>query len=148
MNNNSKIELNLTDDSHKISVFYLGVILVNLYISNKRNNLSGYEHQAFSSFVKNVYKKIFRNDRNWIETYREMSDDLKNDETPLLEIVSRAIRHGLYGITKSEAISIWKLIEYISMFLPFMVPGGRSDYLSEMRDLILDEMHSQGMLLN
>ena len=119
MSQNGQLRLNLSlnDKSHQETVFFLGVILANIYISNKRNSVTPFETQAFSFHIKEVYEKIFHTERKWSETYMSMSAelvDMINSGSDLIDIVSGAIQHGLHGVSEKECVNIITTISVLA----------------------------------
>lgn len=150
MDNSNNIVFNLKTSTQKDTVFLLGVMLINVYLSNKKDNLNAKEDNTFKLTVIDVFEKIYHHQQNWAEKYMEMGKRLvsMNQYMSFYEIVVDAIQNGLRGITKDETVTIWKLVEYISTFLPFVIKGGRYDYISDMRDIIIDVLRTEGMILN
>ena len=148
-NGQLRLTISLNDRSHQETVFFLGVILANIYISNKRNSATPFETQAFSFHIKEVYEKIFHTERKWSETYMSMSAelvDMINSGRDLIDIVSGAIQHGLHGVSEKECVNIITLYDYISFFLPILIQGGNVSDLTKMASDIRQIMYSFGYI--
>lgn len=148
-NGQLRLTISLNDKSHQETVFFLGVILANLYISNKRNSLTPFEIQAFSFHIKEVYEKIFHTERKWSETYMDMSAelvDMIDSGRDLIDIVSGAVQHGLRGVSEQECVNIITLYDYISFNLPILIQGGNVSDLANMASDIRQILYTFGYI--
>lgn len=153
--NPQKILMNLKTDSNKESVFFVGVILMNLYISNKRNCLTEYETQAFCTIVEQAHSEIFRHSNNWAEKYQEKSNELVSmsyegydltDKYDLYAIISNAVRNGFLGITAKDGMKIMELYNYLDFILPSLIPSGNKEALSDVVSYIKTVMKLNGFI--
>lgn len=139
------IAINLRNNRQKDAVFRLSIMLINMYIINKRN-LTSFEQTKLEILTKSVYKRIYDNEIGWVDKYLGVFNSFASSDKPISEVVFDIVKNGIYDISEKESEQITGLLTFIQMYLPLIIKGGNENYLFELKQAITHTMLSLGIL--